>query len=206
MERKRPSPRFNKPRNGVPRQFPPLEGVLLLDQIFRLFGEKFAGLTSDGDFIFDALIDRGTRRIWNMRSERGRGLHSSASSRMQRVWSGVELGSCAPATHMLCSSYHQDGKDGSPTAKFPPYFYSVLFALEIGKNRVPTSSWNLLPSKEEEEGKKVGDNLHSSNKMRDESTKILFHTPFGWIMATDRAVVRKIRMFLSPSVAFVYSL
>lgn len=104
-----------------------------------------------------------------MRSERGRGLHSSASSRMQRVWSGVELGSCAPATHMLCSSYHQDGKDGSPTAKFPPYFYSVLFALEIGKNRVPTSSWNLLPSKEEEEGKKVGDNLHSSNKMRDSS-------------------------------------
>lgn len=52
VERKRPSPRFNKPRNGVPRQFPPLEGVLLLDQIFRLFGEKFAGLTSDGDFIF----------------------------------------------------------------------------------------------------------------------------------------------------------
>lgn len=38
-----------------------------------------------------------------------------------------------------------------------------------------------------------------------QSTKILFHTPFGWIMATDRAV-RKIRMFLSPSVAFVYSL
>lgn len=98
---------------AFPGNFPP-RGTPPRSDIPSLRG-KIRGVITDAN-IFDPLIgDRGTHRIWNIRSERGRGLHSSASFRhVGTRW-------CAPATHMLCSSYHRRRGRWSPTAKFPPF-------------------------------------------------------------------------------------
>lgn len=162
--------RFNKPRNGVPREFPP-RGTPPRSDIPSLRG-KIRGVITEAN-IFDPLIgDRGTRRIWNIRSERGHGLHLSASFRhVGTRW-------CAPATHMLCSSYHRRRGRWSPTAKFPP-FSSISKWQESCFNFI-VKSFLLVEKRKGGGGRRRKDNLHFSSKMRDKSRLRYFISyPFG---------------------------
>lgn len=92
---------------------------------------------------------------------------------------------------------------------------SVLFHLEMARivfqlhREIFSPRGKKKRRRRRKKKKKVRDNLHFSSKMRDKSRLRYFISlnfiPI-WIMVTDRAVIRKIHMFSSPSIAFVYSL